>query len=137
MCESNYGRTLPRMPLFHNSASWSNSANAGVGGSVLGLKFAGFDLVDITPNPRFARFDRANQGVLHFLEVLGRVFVFRRVATPYVTAGKAQAKVNPGVAHFHAFFADVRFGCFDLNLVEVRTSVVHDGVSRKYPFRVK
>jgi len=122
---------------FGNSASWFNAANAGVGGSVLGLEFARFDLVDITPDPRFARFNRANQRMLHFLEVFGRMLVFRRVTTTYVPARQAQAQVYPGVAHLHALFADVRFGGFDLDLIEVRTSVVHMGVSRKYSFRVK
>jgi hypothetical protein len=107
------------------------------GGLVLGLKFAGFDLVDITPDPRFAGFDRANQGMFHFLEMLGGMLVFRRVTTAHVSAGEAQAKVNPGVAHLHAFFADVRFAGFDLDLIEVRTSVVHIGVSTNYSFRVK
>ena len=98
---------------------------------VLGLKFSGFDLIDITPDPRFARFDRAYQRVLYFLEVLGSVFVLRRVATPYVAAREAQAQVNPSVTHLHAFFADMLAGCLDFNLIEVCASVMHGGVSQK------
>ena len=104
---------------------------------VLGLKFAGFDLVDITPDPRFTRFDRADQRVFDFLEVLCRVLVFRRVTAPYVSAYKTQSKVDPSVSHFHALFADMRFGGFDLDLIEVCASVVHIAVSRKHSFPVK
>ena len=97
----------------------------------LGLELSRLDLVDITPDPRFARFDRANQRMLHFLEVLGRMFVLRRVATTYVSARETQAQMNPGVSHLHALFADVRFGCFDLDLIEVCASVVHSDVPQK------
>jgi hypothetical protein len=105
--------------------------------AVLGLEFAGFDLVDITPDPRFARFNRANQRVLYLLKVLGRMLIFRRITTAYVSAYEAQAQVHPGVSGFHALFADVRFRCFDLDLVEVCASVVHIDVSRKHSFPVK
>jgi hypothetical protein len=43
--------------------------------------------------------------VLGVVEVLGRVLVFRRIATTYVTAALADPEVDPIVAGFHAFFA--------------------------------
>jgi hypothetical protein len=75
--------------------------------------------------------------MFHFLEVLGRMLVFRRVATAYVAAREAQAQVNPSVAHLHAFFADMFAGCLDFDLIEVCASVAHMGVSRKHCVPVK
>jgi hypothetical protein len=103
----------------------------------LGPEFPGLDLVDITPDPRLTRFNRTNQRMLHFLKVLGRMLVLRRVAAAYMSAGEAQAQVHPGVSHFYALLADVRFGYLDFDLIEVRASVVHMCVSRKYSFPVK
>src|SRR5690242_8079818 len=111
--------------------------NVVLGAWASGLKFPGFDLVDITPDPRFAWFNRADQGVLDFLEVFGRMLVFRRIATAHVAAREAQAQVHPRVSGLNALFADVRFSCFDLDLVEVGASVVHIGVSRKHSVSVK
>jgi len=69
--------------------------------------------------------------MFHFLEVLGRMLVFRRVAAAYVAAGEAQAQVHPSIAHLHAFFADTLAGCLDFDLIEVRASVMHIDVSQK------
>jgi hypothetical protein len=52
-------------------------------------------------------------------KVFGGMFVLGRVTATDVAAGHAQAQVNPGVAELYAFFADVRFGGGDFNLVEM------------------
>lgn len=134
MCERLYGRTLVNMPPFAVLLVASCPVGAAIDGLVSDLEFAGFNLVDITPYPRLTWFDRTNQGMLHLLEMLRRMLVFRRVAAAYVSADKTQSQVNPSVSHFHALFADVRFGCFNFDLIEVRASVVHIGVARKYSF---
>src|SRR5215472_17493271 len=72
------------------------------GACALGPKFPRFDLVDITPDPRFAWFDRADQGMLHLLKMLGRMLVFRRIATAHVAAREAQAQVHPCVSGLNA-----------------------------------
>ena len=51
MRESQYGRTLTSMLPFRNFASGVLFGMLVLEGWVLGLKFAGFDLVDITPDP--------------------------------------------------------------------------------------
>jgi hypothetical protein len=52
-------------------------------------------IVYVTPAPIFARFERSHDGVLCFLEVLGGVLVFRRIAAADVAADFAEAQVNP------------------------------------------
>ena len=42
------------------------------------------------------------------MEVLGRVFILRTVATAYVPAAKTDSKMNPAVAGLQAFFTAVR-----------------------------
>jgi|HubBroStandDraft_5_1064220.scaffolds.fasta_scaffold391268_2 hypothetical protein len=51
--------------------------------------------------------------------MFGGVFVFGRIAATDVAAGHAHAEVNPGVAEFYAFFADVGVGRGDFNLIEM------------------
>jgi len=46
--------------------------------------------------------------VLGVLEVLGGVFIFRRVAATHMTARQTQAQVHPTVAHLQALFASPR-----------------------------
>jgi hypothetical protein len=53
------------------------------------------------------------------LEVLGRVLVFRRVTAAYVAANEAKAQVDPGVAEFHAFSANVYIGGAEFDLIGV------------------
>jgi hypothetical protein len=72
----------------------------------------GLDLhfIDVTPAPVFSRlkgfYDRMMLGV----KMLCGVFVFRTIAAADVAAGKAQAQVDPVVAHFQALFAAVGAG---------------------------
>jgi hypothetical protein len=50
------------------------------------------------------------------MEVFGGVFVFGGIAATDVAALEAQAKVDPGVAHFQALFAAVSVGLDGANL---------------------
>src|SRR4051812_29479521 len=92
-------------------------------------QFPRLDLVYIAPDPRLARFNRANQRMVHLVEVLRRVLVLGRVAAPYLSARQAQAQMNPRIAGLHALFADVFIGCFNFDLIEMRALVFH-GVSK-------
>jgi len=64
--------------------------------------------------------------VFGVVEVLGGVFVLRGVATADVAAGKAGAKVNPGVAELDALVADIGFGWLILAVLKMLTKG-HEG----------
>jgi|SRR6516162_11223152 hypothetical protein len=66
-----------------------------------------FDFIDIAPTPGFAGLERAHEGVFRAMEVFGGVFVFGGIAAADVSAFKAKAKMNPGVAHSQTFFATI------------------------------
>src|SRR5579872_5634930 len=100
------------------SQVFSHSAKGRAGQSA-GLKH---DLVDIAPGPVFTGLEGFYDGVLGRVKVFGGVFVLRRIAATDVAAGKAQAQVNPGVAHLQTFFATFGMRFYVVNLVEVRTS---------------
>jgi hypothetical protein len=53
------------------------------------------------------------------MEVFGSMFVFGRIAASHVAAFHAQAQVDPGVAGFHALFADVLVGGSDFDLIQM------------------
>jgi len=63
------------------------------------------------------------------VEVFGGVFVLRRIAAAYVSARETEAKVNPGVAKFHALLADVGGGGSDFYLIQVLALLRHSGIS--------
>jgi hypothetical protein len=86
---------------------------------VSGDKLAGLDLVHVAPRPGFPGFDGTDQRVLRFVEMLGGMLVFRRIATSNIAANETHAQMNPRVAHFDAFLANVCLGCSELDLVEV------------------
>jgi hypothetical protein len=77
------------------------------------------EFVGVAPHPVFTRFEGTNDGVLGVAIVGGGMFVFGGVATSDVSAGKAEAQVNPRVAHFKAFLATFTAGSDFMNLVEV------------------
>jgi hypothetical protein len=57
------------------------------------------------------------------MEMLGRVFVFGRIATAYVAAFQTKAQVDPGVAHFQAFLAAIGSArCYVANLIHMGAS---------------
>jgi hypothetical protein len=60
------------------------------------------------------------------LEVFGGVLVLRRIAAPHVPADHAHPQVNPGVAHFHALFADMRAGGGELDLIQMLAFLGHN-----------
>lgn len=53
------------------------------------------------------------------MEMLCRVFVPRRVATPDMSAFETHAQMNPCIPCFYAVFANVLLGAGDPNLVEM------------------
>jgi hypothetical protein len=82
-------------------------------------KFAGLDFVHITPHPAFPRLDGANQRVLRFVEMLGRMLVLGRVATANVSATEAKTKVNPRVARLGTVLTHMFIGFSYLDLIKV------------------
>jgi hypothetical protein len=89
------------------------------------LEFAGFDFVDIAPNPGFSGLNRADEWVLGRVKMLSGMFVLGRIAAAYMSADKTEAQVDPGIAHFHALPADVDIGLFEFDLVQVGTFLRH------------
>jgi len=69
--------------------------------------------------------------MFHFLKVLGSVFVLRRVATSHVPTSQAETQVDPGITHFHAFFAHMLAGVLDFDLVEMGALISHIFLSGK------
>ena len=63
------------------------------------------DLVGVTPSPVLARLERSNNGVMSLSKMLRRMLVFRVVAAADMTAGLAEAQVDPRVAHLQALLA--------------------------------
>ena len=75
-----------------------------------------------------------------FVKMLGRVFVFRRIAAADVTARVAQTQMNPTVAHFQTFLAAVgRVGGMIGNFFDMNAFVCHYFTSKnkKYQFSAK
>jgi hypothetical protein len=88
-------------------------------------KFAGLDLVHITPNPAFSRLNGANQRMLRFVEMLGRMLVLGRVAAANVSASEAQTQVNPRIAGFGTVLTHMFIGFSDLDLIKVGAILWH------------
>ena len=78
-------------------------------------------LIDVTPAPIFAAFQRLDDGVLGLVIVLGRVLVLGLVTAADVPAGETYAQVHPGIAHCQTFFTAVRVWFNFLNLSKVST----------------
>jgi hypothetical protein len=66
-----------------------------------------FDFVDVAPAPVFAGLDGSHDRVFGRVEMFCGVFIFRGIATGDVATDHAHPQMNPSVAHFHAFGADV------------------------------
>jgi hypothetical protein len=123
--------TIPVEILHHSSGLNTTSAFIvwlrrishceATGSSPSRCQLPGFDLVHVAPHPGLARLDGANQGMLRVMKMLRRMLVFGRIATCDVAADQAQAQVDPPVAHFYAFFTDVRVRLANFNLIEVCT----------------
>ena len=80
-----------------------------------------FELVDVTPAPILSRLDRSHYRMLGRMEVLGSVFIFRRIATTDVPTAQAEAKVHPPVAHLQTLFTTSRMRFDVLDLIEMST----------------
>ena len=61
--------------------------------------------------------------MLHLVEMLGRVFVLRRIAAADMTALEAQAQVHPGVSRFEAHFAAIATGGDFLDRIQMRAGL--------------
>jgi hypothetical protein len=79
-------------------------------------------LVDITPTPILAWFDRLHDGMFASVKMLGGVFVLGRIAASDVAAREAHAQMDPLVSHLQAFFAAVGTGLYVLDFFDVWTS---------------
>jgi hypothetical protein len=55
------------------------------------------------------------------MEMLGGVLVLRRIAASDVSAGKAQAQVDPVIPHLQAFLASPGVRVDVMNLIQVGT----------------
>jgi hypothetical protein len=82
-------------------------------------KLARLDLVHVTPDPAFSRLDGANQRMLRFVEMLGRMLILGRVATANVPAGEAKTEVDPRVARFGTVLTHMFIGFSDFDLIKV------------------
>jgi hypothetical protein len=91
-----------------------------------GSKSIKHGFVDVTPFPGFAGFDRAHDRVLSGMKMLGRVFVFRRIATAHVPTFQTHAQVHPSVAHLQAFLAPLRTGFHVFDLIHMAAGLCHE-----------
>jgi hypothetical protein len=78
-----------------------------------------FQVVDVAPAPSLAGLERLHDRVLSAVEVLGGVFVFRRVAATDMAALQAQPQVHPAVTHLQTLFAALGVRRDLLDLVEM------------------
>ena len=78
-----------------------------------------FQVVDVAPAPTLAGLERLHDRVLSAVEVLGGVFVFRRVAATDMAALQAQPQVHPAVTHLQTLFAALGVRRHLLDLVEM------------------
>lgn len=88
-------------------------------------KFPWHQLVHVTPDPSFSRLDGTDQRMLSFVKMLGCMLVFGRVATANLPANKAQAEVDPLIAHLHTFLTDMLFGLSNFDLIKMGTLFRH------------
>jgi hypothetical protein len=90
-----------------------------------GGDFTRRQFVNITPDPIFAAFDRAHDGMLGVMEMFRCMLVLRRIAAGNVSADKTHAQMDPGVAGLHAVFATVALRLPHFNLIEMRAFLGH------------
>jgi hypothetical protein len=95
------------------------------GWTTLRIQLAGEDIIDIAPDPAFAAFDGADQGVVLVLIVLAGVTILGRVTAADVSADHAHTQVHPGVSGLHTLFANMFGGFPDLDLIEMSARGCH------------
>jgi hypothetical protein len=88
-------------------------------------KLARLDLVDITPDPAFSRFDRTHKRMFGVMEMLGGVLVLGRIATGRMSTDHAHTQVNPRIASLNAVFTHMLVGLSYFNLVKVSAFFWH------------
>src|SRR5882757_3903479 len=86
------------------------------------LKSIEVEFVRIAPAPVFPGLKRLHNRMFDMPIVLAGMFVLGRIAAADVSAGKAEAKVDPAVAHLETLLAAVAAGGNFMNLAQVRTS---------------
>ena len=91
----------------------------------LSLYLPGLHFVYVTPDPGLPGLDRPDERMLYLVKMFGRVLVLRRITASYVPAGQAEPQVDPSITHFHALFADVFVGSFELDLIQMRALIFH------------
>ena len=82
--------------------------------------------VHVAPTPGLARLYRTYDRMLSIVEVLRRMLVLRRIATPDVTATEANAKMHPAVAGFHAILANATRRLKIFRMADVLTKGCHE-----------
>jgi hypothetical protein len=87
------------------------------------------ELVDVAPQPVFARLEGLHDGVLGVMKMLAGVLVFGGVAAADVAAFAANAEMHPAVARFKAFFTALAARLDVLDLALMITSFAHEGAS--------
>jgi hypothetical protein len=93
----------------------------------IAVALLGFEhhFIDVAPEPILAGLNGLNNRMFRSMKMLGGVLVFGTVAAADVAALLAEPEMDPGVAHFEAFFAAVNFRFNVANLIGVRTDVSH------------
>ena len=71
------------------------------------------------------------------VEMFGCMLILGRVATSHMPAAETKPQMDPFIAHFYAFFADMYVGFADFDLIEMGASVCHDRSPEKCNFSVK
>lgn len=73
----------------------------------VGVRVSGWlekHLINVAPTPILTPLERLDDRVLGRMEVLGRVFILRTVATPNMAADHAEPEMHPVIADLQAFF---------------------------------
>src|SRR2546428_5483525 len=81
-------------------------------------------LIYITPAPALAWLDGADDWMVGFMEVLGRMFVLGGITASYVSAFQTQPQVDPGVSGLDAVFTDMLVSIGGFGFLNV-SAVVH------------
>lgn len=59
------------------------------------------------------------------MEMFGRMFIFRRIAAPDMSAGQTNAQMHPAIADFQTILTALGAGCNFVNLVKMGTGLGH------------
>jgi hypothetical protein len=87
----------------------------------MSVNLSRLNFVGVAPDPIFTRLDRADERMVCAAEMLGSVFVFRRIAATDVRALKAEPQMDPSISRLDAVFTYVFVGRGELDAVQVCT----------------